>query len=131
MSKYHKSSRKSPPFPANDYPEDTKGVGNDGKVYITKYTDAGYKRWCRHYHSSGESYVRDTRMVGYDEWLRDKTMSDDESYRGDEIGIESPMSVEEETPDEGLKGLEAIFSGESDEGVGVSPVEEIEPEVEP
>jgi len=136
MSKYHKSSRKSPPFPANDYPEDTKGVGNDGKVYITKYTDAGYKRWCRHYHASGESYVRHTDMIGYDEWFtsdvrRDKTMSDDESYRGDEIGIESPMSVEEETPDEGLKGLEAIFSGESDEGVGVSPVEEIEPEVEP
>jgi len=38
-SKYHKSSRKSPPFSANDFPEDTKAVGNDGKVYITKMMD--------------------------------------------------------------------------------------------
>ena len=119
-SKYHKSSRKSPPFSANDFPEDTKAVGNDGKVYTNKFTDAGYKRWMRAYHSSGESYVRHTDMEGYDEWFtsdvrRDKTMSDEESYRGDEIGHETPitepMSDEEYTPDEGLKGLEAIFGG--------------------
>jgi MoxR-like ATPase len=128
-SKYFKSGRKSPPFPANDYPEETKGIGNDGKVYITKYTDAGYKRWCRAYRASGESYTRHTDMIGYDEWFtsdvsRDKTMSDEESYRGEDVETtESPVSDEEYTPDEGLKGLEAIFGGESDE--------EIEPEVEP
>jgi len=126
-SKYFKSDRKSPPFPANDYPEETKGIGNDGKVYVTKYTDAGYKRWMRAYHTS----VEDGRamehrpaedMVGYDEW-KSKTMSDEESYRGEDVETtESPM-LEEDAPDEGLKGLEAIFGGESDE--------EIEPEVEP
>ena len=50
-------------------------------------------------------------------------MSDEESYRGEDVETtESPM-LEEDAPDEGLKGLEAIFGGESDE--------EIEPEVEP
>ena len=50
-------------------------------------------------------------------------MSRDE-YRDDVGGYpESSVPEEEHTPDEGLKGLEAIFGGESDE--------EIEPEVEP
>ena len=116
-SKYHKSSRKSPPFSANDFPEDTKAVGNDGKVYITKMMDAGYKRWML------DSYIRKEGMIGYPEW-KSKTMSDEESYRGDEIGHETPitepMSDEEYTPHEGLGEL---FGEPTDE--------EIEPEVEP
>jgi len=126
-SKYHKSSRKSPPFSANDFPEDTKAVGNDGKVYITKMMDAGYKRWMRAYHTSvmdgmAVEHIPEEGMIGYPEW-KSKTMSDEESYRGEDVETtESPM-LEEDAPDEGLKGLEAIFGGESDE--------EIEPEVEP
>jgi MoxR-like ATPase len=124
-SKYHKSDRKSPPFPANDYPEYTKGIGNDGNVYITRYTEKGYKKWMRSYDSLHAPHKPLTTMVGYDEY-RDKTMSRDTTYRGDEVETtESPMLEEEHTPDEGLKGLEAIFGGEP------MTAKEIEPEVEP
>jgi hypothetical protein len=118
--KTYKRDRKSPPFSANDYDDGTYGVGVNGKVWrigtvaSTHDRPSGYKRWLRSYStditSKAIAHTPSAEMVGYDEWIRDKTMSDDESYRGDEIGIESPMSVEEETPDEGLKGLELILS---------------------
>lgn len=38
------TSRKSPPFPANDYCNKRK-KGNDGKMYESRRTTAGYCRW--------------------------------------------------------------------------------------
>jgi len=38
-------SRKSPPFPANECPDDTIRTGNDGKLYINKKGSNGVRRW--------------------------------------------------------------------------------------
>jgi DNA ligase-1 len=38
-------SRKSPPIPANECPDDTIRTGNDGKLYVNKKGSNGVRRW--------------------------------------------------------------------------------------
>ena len=91
-----KKDRKGPPFSANDYKVGTYGVGIDGNVWkncrVGKSTKRplGYRRWCRHYHTGSDGKAKDGRigkgMVGYDDYIKRKTMSDTEL--DPEMGIE-------------------------------------------
>ena len=111
--KTYKRDRKSPPYSANDSDIGTYGVGVDGNVWkncrVGKSTKrpSGYKRWCRHYHtSSGGKAIELTpsaEMVGYDDYIESKTMSDTEldpemgiEVSGGEIMHEGPLSHTDE-----------------------------------
>ena len=94
--KTYKKDRKSPMYSANKYGEGTYGVGVDGNVWKTSRVGRtprrpmGYKRWLRHYDtgSGGEVIERtpSAEMVGYEDFIERKTMSDTEL--DPEMGIE-------------------------------------------
>ena len=130
--KTYKRDRKSPPFSANDYEVGTYGVGVDDNIWkncrVGKSTKrpSGYKRWCRHYHTSSAGkpieHTPSAEMVGYDDYIKRKTMSDTEL--DPEMGIDS---VDETTP---LEGLEALFGDEEGEVEATpEPIVEEEPVV--
>ena len=126
--KTYKKDRKSPPYSANDYEVGTYGVGVDDNVWkncrVGKSTKrpSGYKRWCRHYHTGSDG--RDIKriitddMVGYDDYIERKTMSDTEL--DPEMGIDS--SGEE------IEGLEALFGTDRDGEVEATPEPIVEEE---
>jgi MoxR-like ATPase len=125
--KVYKSDRKSPPYSATKYGEGTYGVGTDGNVWkncrVGKSTKrpSGYKRWCRHYHTSDGKTIERTpsaEMVGYDDYIERKTMSDTEL--DPEMGIDS--SVEE------VEGLEALFGTDEEGEVEATPEPIVEEE---
>ena len=123
----YKSDRKSPPYSATTYEVGTYGVGTDGNVWkictVGKTTrrPSGYKRWLRHYHtgSDGKAIERtpSAEMVGYDDYIERKTMSDTEL--DPEMGIESVDEVE---------GLEALFGTDRDGEVEATPEPIVEEE---
>ena len=127
MKTYGKD-RKSPPFSATKYGEHTFGVGTDGNVWKvvrvgkTARRPSGYLRWLRHYHtgSDGKAIKRtpSAEMVGYDDYIERKTMSDTEL--DPEMGIDS--SVEE------VEGLEALFGTDEEGEVEATPEPIVEEE---
>ena len=127
MKTYGKD-RKSPPFSATKYGEHTFGVGTDGNVWKvvrvgkTARRPSGYLRWLRHYHtgSDGKAIKRtpSAEMVGYDDYIERKTMSDTEL--DPEMGIDS--SVEE------VEGLEALFGTDEEGEVEATPEPIVEKE---
>ena len=96
MKTYDKKDRKSPLYSANKYGEGTYGVGVDGNVWKigrvgkTPRRPTGYKRWIRHYGMDGDGKVIErtpsAEMVGYEDYIERKTMSDTEL--DPEMGIE-------------------------------------------
>ena len=94
--KTYKKDRKSPMYSANKYGEGTYGVGTDGNVWKigrvgkTPRRPTGYKRWIRHYGMDGDGKVIErtpsAEMVGYEDFIERKTMSDTEL--DPEMGIE-------------------------------------------
>jgi len=108
MKTYGKD-RKGPHHSATKYGEGTYGVGTDGNVWKiarvgkTPRRPTGYKRWIRHYGMDGDGKVIErtpsAEMIGYDDYIESKTMSDTEL--DPEMGIESP--------DEEVEGLGALF----------------------
>jgi len=119
--KTYKKGRKSPPYSANKYTEGVYGVGIDDTVWITQKTSAGYNVWKKPMRMK----VPHTDMVGYDDYLERKTMSERETHP--EMG----MDFEEDSLETAVKeaeGLEALF-GDRDEEVETSsePIVEDEP----
>ena len=123
--KTYKSDRKSPPYSATKYEVGTYGVGGDGNVWkictVGKTTrrPSGYKRWLRHYHtgSDGKAIERtpSAEMVGYDDYIEKKTMSDTE--------LDPEMGAD--TPEE---GLEALFGSDKEGEVEATPEPIVEEE---
>ena len=130
--KAYKSDRKSPQYSATTYETGTYGVGTDGKVWRicrvgkTPRRPSGYKRWLRHYDTDMDKKAIErtpsAEMVGYDDYIKSKKMSDTEL--DPEMGIDEP---ERDSADEPLEGLEALFGTDSEEP---EDEVEVEPEVE-
>ena len=124
--KTYKRDRKGPPYSANDYPDKTYGVGVDGKVWrigivgSSPKRPSGYKRWNRSYMTGVDSIAIErtpsAEMVGYDDYIKSKTMSDTEL--DPEMGMDTP---EEE-------GLEALFGTDKEGEVEATPEPIVEEE---
>ena len=121
-------TRKSPPYSALDYDSGTYGVGVDNNVWkncrVGKSTKrpSGYKRWCRHYHTSSSGKAIELtpspEMVGYDDYIERKTMSDTE--------LDPEMGMD--TPEEEVEGLEALFGTDEEGEVEATPEPIVEEE---
>ena len=111
--KTYTKDRKSPPFSAGVHIDGTYGVGTDGNVWKivrvgkTARRPTGYKRWVRHYHTSPAGKVIEhtpsAEMVGYEDFIERKTMSDTEldpemgiEVSGGKIMHEGPLSHTDE-----------------------------------
>ncbi len=126
MTKIYKSDRKSPPYSATSYDIGTYGVGVDGKVWRigmvgkTARRPSGYKRWNRHYDTDDVRVAIErtpsAEMVGYDDYIERKTMSDTEL--DPEMGIES----------DAVEGLEALFGTDKEGEVEATPEPIVEEE---
>jgi len=126
--KTYKSDRKSPPYSATTYDVGTYGVGTDGNVWristVGKTTrrPSGYNRWLRHYDTDMDKKAIERTpsagMVGYDDYIERKTMSDTEL--DPEMGMDSP--------EEEIGGLDALFGTDEEGEVEATPEPIVEEE---
>ena len=113
----YKKDRKSPPFSANDYKDGVYGVGVDGEIWVVRTTTVGYKRWLHAtIDRTPEKEHRRRPLVGYEDYIERKTMSDTE--------LDPEMGID--TPKEEIKEIEASLRRDEEGEVKATP----EPTVE-
>jgi MoxR-like ATPase len=132
--KEYKRDRKSPPYSANDYPVKTYGVGIDGKVWcigtVASRHDrpSGYKRWLKAYATVDGLGIERTpspEMVGYDDFIKRKTMSEEKSLE-DIFDLPKGDDKDRDIDDDFVSTLE---SGEREDKPESETIVEDEPEV--